>query len=175
MATIITPEGVRCLGRYVPYRLPDGSKNPEFDEYSGYILDVKDGLQRGFDYFRPRVSPYIRRGAIIVTAPSSDSTKSYTGLRRFAMAVAPQVQAIDGTGTLVRHTTILKAAHGGPRNVQAHLDSIGVLDGLRLRGAHILLLDDVMTSGSTLLACRQILQREGPQQIDMVALARTVR
>jgi ComF family protein len=44
----------------------------------------------------------------------------------------------------------------------------------RLRGSKVVLVDDVTTTGTTLLACTQALQAAGVKQVDAVVLARTL-
>ena len=43
----------------------------------------------------------------------------------------------------------------------------------KLRNSHVVLVDDVTTTGTTLLACTQALQAAGVKQVDAVVLART--
>lgn len=45
----------------------------------------------------------------------------------------------------------------------------------RLAGRHLVLVDDVMTSGATVRACSRILRRAGAARIDVITLARAVR
>lgn len=45
----------------------------------------------------------------------------------------------------------------------------------RLRGARVLLVDDVLTSGATAAACTGALQAAGAAQVDLLVAARTVR
>ncbi|MCX8044415.1 MAG: ComF family protein [Desulfobacterota bacterium] len=45
--------------------------------------------------------------------------------------------------------------------------------GASLQGAHVLLVDDVMTSGSTVDECARVLKRSGALRVDVLTLART--
>ncbi len=44
----------------------------------------------------------------------------------------------------------------------------------RLKGCHVLLVDDVITTGATANACAQALKRAGARQVDVLALARVI-
>jgi ComF family protein len=44
-----------------------------------------------------------------------------------------------------------------------------------LRGRTVILIDDVMTTGSTANACARILKRAGAERVDLVSWARVVR
>jgi predicted amidophosphoribosyltransferase len=47
--------------------------------------------------------------------------------------------------------------------------------GTRLDGMHILLVDDVLTTGATAAACARVLKRAGAKRVTVLALARTDR
>jgi len=47
--------------------------------------------------------------------------------------------------------------------------------GKRLQGAHVLLIDDVMTTGATAAACARALKRAGAKHVTLAAVARTDR
>ena len=53
------------------------------------------------------------------------------------------------------------------------MHAFGPLPGLRLDGAHIALVDDVMTTGATLDAAARALRQAGAQRITAVVAART--
>lgn len=53
---------------------------------------------------------------------------------------------------LRRKTSIPKAALGGPRNAHAHRDSLDMLDVV-LPSTRIVLVDDVVTSGASMMGC----------------------
>jgi len=54
-----------------------------------------------------------------------------------------------------------------------HLNSISTLKKYVSRGAKTILLDDVTTSGGSLIACQQLLESAGAGEIIAIALAKT--
>jgi predicted amidophosphoribosyltransferase len=53
------------------------------------------------------------------------------------------------------------------------LDSIKVVKPDLIKGRRVLLLDDVKTSGNSLIACKELLLKAGAKEVVMVALGRT--
>jgi|TARA_B100002003_G_scaffold216891_1_gene216753 hypoxanthine-guanine phosphoribosyltransferase len=81
-------------------------------------------------------------------------------------------QIDDASRCLVRTETVPK--HGeGERNKDVHLNSIGVRDRKPVDEKRVLLLDDVVTTGATMEACKQRLEEAGAAQVTMLALLRT--
>lgn len=67
-----------------------------------------------------------------------------------------------------------QTAAGRRRNVQGAF-SVPVNMRASLAGKHIVLVDDVMTTGATINACARTLKKAGASYIDVITLARTVR
>ncbi|MBD0427877.1 ComF family protein [Aquisalinus flavus] len=65
------------------------------------------------------------------------------------------------------------SAKGRERNVRGAF-RIAPTHAERARGAHIVLIDDVLTTGSTLKACARVLKRSGAARVDALVLARVV-
>ncbi|HRK67193.1 MAG TPA: phosphoribosyltransferase family protein, partial [Hyphomonas sp.] len=72
------------------------------------------------------------------------------------------------------------ARPGGPRSQGAAAERDRSVQGAqgpgrRIAGASVLLMDDVLTTGATLLAYARALKRAGARQVDVLVLARVVR
>jgi predicted amidophosphoribosyltransferase len=171
---------VLYLYEYHPYKLPDGSKNPAFNENrtDSLILDVKlDRKAAAIAHFVKVLDGLASADIVVAVVPGHDpAKKELSGIAIIAQCVAAVNERVDGTGLLVRHTKIKKLATGGDRAIAVHLNSIRVAGRRRgLAGASVLLLDDVATSENSLHACKQLLLAAGAGQVQMFALSKTVR
>lgn len=163
-------------GYYHRYRNPDGSLNPEFhsDKVSGYILDVKEKKMRGMSYFYEQLRDEICEGVSICVVPSHTAGSiNDSGLADIARWLA-QEGRIDRVDYLLRTQTVSKLATGGSRELSVHLNSISVNPDMQIKGEVILLVDDVTTSGNSLLACQQILLENGAIRVGLLALGKSI-
>ena len=164
---------VWALRPYRSYRIA-GSRNPSFDGYSSKVLDLKNKYARAIEYFYNRLNPIIFGNDIAICyVPSSDPTKTDTGIRQLAIKLATQEGRTDATTCLVRSKQIEKLATGGRRDIQVHLDSLMVDQAALIKDKIVLLLDDVTTSHNSLLAGRQLLLTAGAKKVYCLALAQT--
>lgn len=76
----------------------------------------------------------------------------------------------------LRHTRPLDGATAQDRFARLE-DAISVKPGREglIDGAHVLLVDDVMTSGATLASCTRACYKGGARQVDVLVLARAVK
>ena len=158
-------------GIYQPYRR-HGEKNPNFDAYSGLVLDFKENQTAAIERFRAFLEPRIAPDVPIAIVPSHDPAKTTSGLRTLAQKLAA-ADRIDATDCLVRKVKIDKLATGGNRSIEVHLGSIGVQNEKLFQGLDVLLLDDVTTSGNSLEACKQILLKAGANRVQKLVIAKT--
>jgi predicted amidophosphoribosyltransferase len=164
---------IMCLGEYHPYRI-EGQKNPHFDQWSGRILALKRSEAPAIELFYRKLNPLLGTNFAIATVPSSNSEKVSSGIRKLAIRLAAN-QRIDATSCLVRHQSIDKLATGGRRSQDIHFDSIRVQNCQLVQGQEVLLLDDVSTSGNSLLACKALLMDAGAKSVQCLVLGQTVR
>lgn len=93
-----------------------------------------------------------------------------------ARAISKQMQLPLDTNSLFRkrHTPSQggQTFDGRKRNVSG---AFGIRPQAKLRGKHIVLIDDVMTTGATLESCARTLKRAGAKRVDAIVLARVVK
>ncbi|MCT4785136.1 phosphoribosyltransferase family protein [Exiguobacterium aestuarii] len=166
---------VHYLNYYHPYRI-QGDRNPNFNDFSGRILNLKDNKDKDIQHFFLEMNTGLNsRNVVICVVPSSDSSKVDSGIKKLAQKFANFGERIDGTSCLRRHTSVLKAAHGGSRDVETHLRSIEVTNNVIIRDREVILLDDVCTSGSSLTACEILLKNAGASNVHKVVIGLTFR
>lgn len=171
----VTESGIHYVDIYHPWH---GRSNPLFNAFSGKILDLKDGLKRGVDYFLPLLAGGIYDSDYtLAIVPSSDPAKQNrhgTKLLVDAFYKGYTVKKIqNGCGCLVRHTKVAKSSSGS-RSIQKHLDSIELKNKDLVKGKVVLLLDDVTTTGNSLVACSQILADSGCKKVYQLVMGKTV-
>ena len=96
-------------------------------------------------------------------------------MHQLAQRIAHEYRFIDATSCLQRVKTAQKSHRGNDRSEQKHLESIEICDVEKIADRPVLLLDDVVTTGSSLAACKQILLNNGAKDVECLALGRTYR
>lgn len=172
------PDGhILTLGHYRPwwYHKNCGGDGLSYPTYSGRLLDLKESRERGIKYFMDVLADNIRTNAelALVVVPSHDSTKVRSGVHQLVTRFAPTIRAVDAGASLIRTKTIQKLANGGDRSIQVHLGSMAADDMKSIGQRNVMLIDDIMTTGNSLAAGRQILMEAGAVDVLCVALGRT--
>lgn len=164
-----------AYGSYKPWswHKMEGGDGSNYPEFSGRILDLKEGKAHAVEYFRERVEPDLGNGFAIAVVPSHDPASPGLGLRALAAALAQNGGRIDASGCLVRTVKIDKLAHGGDRSIEVHLHSITAVNPALVKDRDVMLLDDVTRTGNSLFACRKLLLDAGARSVQCVALGRT--
>jgi predicted amidophosphoribosyltransferase len=167
----MSSDGIMSLGIYHPWRK---GANPDFDPFSGLVLDLKAGKEDAIQYFTQQIQKAIELAAdlSICVVPGHDPTKTTSGIRSVAAGLC-KAGPMDATGCLVRTLQIAKLARGGDRSLQKQLETLAVIRPELIMGRRVLLLDDVTTSGNSLLAGRIRLSQAGAKSITMFAVGRT--
>jgi predicted amidophosphoribosyltransferase len=173
---IVEGHEIHTLGPYRPwdYHLEHGGNGGDYPVHSHRIWDVKKNRARGLDYFGAHLVGRIKTPEVITVVPSHDPAAGITtGVHKLAKRLVHALDLTDGRNCLVRQKKIKKLSAGGDRGIHIHLNSIDVQQPELIQGRKILLLDDVKTTGHSLLACHQLLLDAGAKSVVIVALGRT--
>lgn len=173
---------IMALYDYHPW---DSGNNPRIDKITNTLLNLKHADQS-------RRSPAVNFFTKVLTNPNSGLVRlldtklnlvsvvpSHTqgnvspGLLEIIRNVSGDFNFKKTVNLLVRKETVAKAATGGPRNQQVHLNSIEITDESIVKGETIFLFDDITSTGSSLLACKQLLLDAGAARVAMIALGKT--
>lgn len=174
------------LGVYQPYNIYDeyGDKirNPLFNkETGGYILDVKQNKDLGVNYYSSKlinefsqVQNLKKLNISITCVPSHTKGNLSEGLLRIIKKLSCEFGFYDYAGILERTFHIQKLSSGGDRSIENHLRTIKVVNEDLVKNKNIIILDDVTTTGNSLIACKRILRSAGANQVVCLALGKTV-
>jgi predicted amidophosphoribosyltransferase len=168
------------LHDYPPYWLDQTARirNPNITCHTRLIMDFKSTNEvmklRAHDLFFNSLNPYLKKGIPIVIVPSHDPDKKMSNLVKLGKSLANDGR-IDATSCLQRIKKISKLSEGGDRSIEVHLKSIKVVDDKLIAKRHILLLDDVTTTGNSFYACKQLLLNAGASDVTCIALGKTKR
>jgi hypothetical protein len=170
----ITDTGIYYVDSYYPYH---GGQNPNWNAFSGKILDLKDGVKKGVDYFLPLLATGIYDSDYtIAIVPSSDPAKQNTHGTKLLIDTFYKGYAVkniqNGSACLIRHIKVAKSATGD-RSVEKHLGSINLKNKTLVKNRVVLLVDDVTTTGNSLVACTQILMEGDCKKVIHLAMAKT--
>jgi len=163
----------------------DGGHNPRIDKTTTTLLNIKSGDQKRYQSavnFFTKVLTNATKGLarlvdsnpnVYCIVPSHTQDQVSPGLLALAKRISPNFHFSNNDNLLRRTRTVAKAATGGARNQHIHLDSIEVTDVNAIRGQTVFLFDDVSSTGSSMLACKQLLLNSGAERVAMIALGQT--
>jgi predicted amidophosphoribosyltransferase len=173
------------LGDYHKYWLVRGfMKNPKADTNTKKMMDLKEaGNRRMADAVRHFGVPLAQRLGTLVSrrvpihcaiVPGHEADSLSEGMNLILNNhIRTVFNVVNRDHVLRRHTTVESRAKGGARDVESILSSVEVRNGHLARGATVLLLDDVMTTGTSLEGCERLLLAAGATTVIPIALLRT--
>ena len=185
---------------YHPYRK---GNNPLFDDNSRMILDFKKGYPAAIEHFAGLIDQDFNPcwdGCCCVAVPSHDPANNYApeqdlseqNLSPYELLASYEPKKasvydlisrladkhkglLNGSAVLVRTKIVEKKSSGGQRGLSVDLNSIVVNSkcGIDISGKNVLLIDDVITTGGSIAACKMILEKSGAKNVFVLCLAKT--
>lgn len=159
----------------------------EYDDVSrGLVLAFKhggrtEGLTMFAGHMRRAGRKCLEGANFIVPVPlhmSRRVKRRYNQSALLGRALAKISEPLFDPDILIRHrateTQGGRSAAGRRRNVQGAF-KVRDMAMPRIKGAKIVLIDDVMTTGATLEACARTLKRAGAEKVSALTLARVVK
>lgn len=149
--------GYYYIGEYHPYKRY-GQYNPDFDEFSSRILKYKKGERSELFYFLALLTGILKENSnLAITCVPSHESGSFGPNHVIISMLCENRGYTNASSCLYRFKTVDKLATGGERSKSVHLSSIILQDTHLLKDRDVLLIDDVATSGNSLLACSEII------------------
>jgi len=177
MAFCKTDEGIFYLHPYYPTR---------FVEHSGVsesIIAFKQCYQSPIDRFTSEMKEALLvqldndiskfEGRCLVVVPSHSEGRWSEALLRMAKKLCQELNMTDCSQALERVKEHEKLAMGGDRSIASHTSTMRVNPAFDLRGKKVIVLDDVTTSGNSLLASARILKEAGAERVAAIAIGKT--
>ena len=162
-----------CIGHYVPQNYwPE--EDCSRDDFVEFIRAIKSGDDDAIEWCVELIGQNLG-GFDAVSVVPSGTPGNESGIKKVARKLAKFTMnhKVDATLCLRRHTATSSYYEGGDRSVSTHLKSIELQSPELIRDKVVLLLDDVRTTGNSLQACKQILDKASPKSVVPLALAQT--
>ena len=124
---------------------------------------------------RTPLPDFAREAEVVCSAPTAFSRRWSRGFDLAEEAAALVAGRLDKPlARLLRKPWFARPQAGLPEGERRRLGgaSVGMARDLRLKGEAVLLMDDVWTTGTTLLRCAQTLERAGAGEVRVLALFR---
>ncbi|MBK1811545.1 phosphoribosyltransferase [Clostridium sp. YIM B02505] len=111
---------------------------------------------------------------IIIPIPSSKSGQVSSSLLTLSERLATYNNIRYLNNCLERTVDIPKLAQGGDRHKEVHFNSLRINNPQLVKNKVILLLDDVTTSGNSLLASKELFEKKDTSEVICLSLTKTV-
>ncbi|MBD2485094.1 ComF family protein [Planktothrix sp. FACHB-1365] len=146
--------------------------NEYFNEYSHTILELKDGKYDAINFFLKELKYFLSDEDIaITTVPPHTSANSSSGIRELAkQLVKSYINFTDAVSCLERFQNSSRN-----RTKDNHLKSIKVANSSVIQDKKVILMDDVLTTGSSIQVCKTLLLEAGAKEVKVIVLGKTIR
>lgn len=158
-------------------------RNQAFDANSALLLDSKKREERKFptavQFLTRAIGRFIseqcgdEKPTLVAIVPSSSADKWSPALTDAVDVLRKQGKVYNAGQMLRRHTSVPKAATGGARSVEIHKETITIIAPTGAKNRPVILVDDITTTGCTLIACRELLHAAGYKTVIALAIGKT--
>ena len=159
------------LNDYIPKR----AITPQ-DDFSKNIIKFKENDKEAFKYFYDLIDPKIESGQnfMVCYVPSTRNHNIWTACRELACKIRQNKKLKMGEHILYRRLP-LTPQHKSRNSIKTHYESLNLEKSFvsEIKDQHILLFDDIITSGNSFIACAQLLLDNGAKKITGVILGST--
>jgi predicted amidophosphoribosyltransferase len=169
---------------YHGYRLLNGERNSAFRQATdGRLLNFKEGDLAAIDAEADELGAVLnclrlppRVLVAVIPGHRAVVTNRNTTLSQLVdVLTAQDGRLVASVDTLVRRQDVEKLAVGGSRSVKVHVESIRVQEPPSLHAETVVVLDDVVSTGHSMEAARELLGHAGAARVACVAIARTAK
>ena len=146
-------------------------------------LVFKQGYQRPIDRFTDEMKDALLEklnndkskfeGRCLVVVPSHKEGGWSQALQKMAKKLCQELNMTDCSQALERVKEHEKLAMGGDRSIESHMSTMRVNPEYDIKGKKVIVLDDVTTSGNSLLASARILKEAGAERVAAIAIGKT--
>ena len=162
--------GIRTLHEYEPKR---GRSN--VPETTSRILKFKDGDQDVVQYYTDKLDAIIGSYVIICCVPSHKKDVWGDGLVETIKYLGTRRSRTSSPYLLRRNRTTQKRTQkGSDRTLDTNLDTIEGTNETAIADRPVVVIDDVTTSGNSMLACSELLWSAGCNCVGAIALSHTI-
>ena len=164
---------IKYLIDYIPLSAPV----PQ-DDLSKKIIPFKNGEQEPLKFFYDIIEKKLkqRQQFVVCNVPSSNSAWPWPPIRQLAYELRRDKELIMGEHILIRKYTVPSQHSGSKRlTIDQHYTSLEILKSFSnvVNGAHILLFDDIITTGNSFKGCIKHFLEHGARKITGVILGKT--
>lgn len=135
-------------------------------------LGVSLGRMLGKKLLESDRFPAVQKVVPVPLHPQKERMRGYNQSEMIAIGVAERIGAVVRAQDLVRNFRSDSQTGKGRFDRWANVRGrFSLRSGHRLRNAHVLLVDDVVTTGATLESCMELLQADGNCSVSVATLA----
>lgn len=156
------------------YYYPTDENTEKRKRFRKHILNIKEYKEYAMQYAFPKFNNVIKKENhfMICVIPSSKQGLQETPMRTIARSLCT-FNRTSGLSCVFRKYTVQKKHDGGPRNLEEEIKSLGTNNHNLIEDRVIVLLDDITTTGTSMLACEELLLSAGAKKVYGLAVAKT--